>query len=470
VLRPFDFAQGKIAYCVLRVAYSVSTRQTALALFLLASIVYHFPLAYNLLHKPFFNYAPGQDVASTSLLPIEILERGDFALDKYREFYKRFYHDPYFVAEVNGRLVSRSPVAAAVLAVPFYGLPLGMGWIANPRLTWLVFPWSGYVVAKFAAAFITALGAVMFFFCARELADLRTSASLTLALAFGTSVWSTATQGLWQQTPSILFQVIAIWFLLRGRRRGADAVAPAAFFLSAATIARPNNGIAALLFTFYVLLFYRSAFWRWIIWAIPPALFFFAYNAIYNGSPFVFGYQDGVAQYIITPQLDALLGLFVSPSRGLLVYSPFLVFALLRGLPAHSGGRAVRPTDSERLFYWFAASVFALNVLFVSTFKVWDGGWGYGTRNLVDVLPYAVLLLVPTFTRLRGAWLAAFWVMVAYAAIVQSFGLWDYGERWHWHWENYNYDVWNIAENEPLFYLREYLRMAQSYLSGRGFR
>ena len=197
MLRPFDFAQGKIAYCVLRVAYSVSTRQTALALFLLASIVYHFPLAYNLLHKPFFNYAPGQDVASTSLLPIEILERGDFALDKYREFYKRFYHDPYFVAEVNGRLVSRSPVAAAVLAVPFYGLPLGMGWIANPRLTWLVFPWSGYVVAKFAAAFITALGAVMFFFCARELADLRTSASLTLALAFWTSVWSTATQGLW---------------------------------------------------------------------------------------------------------------------------------------------------------------------------------------------------------------------------------------------------------------------------------
>lgn len=441
---------------------SLTTRQTALTLFLLALVVYNFPLVYNLLHKPFFTWAPGQDLASTSLLPLVLLERGDFTLNEYREFFTRNWRDPYFVAEVNGQIVSRSPVMAAVLAVPFYGVPLATGWITHPPQRWLVYPWSAFFAAKSAAAFITALAVVMFFFCARELTDLKTSAALAVVFAFGTSVWSTASQGLWQQTPSILFQVIALWFILRGYRKGAAAVAPAAFFFSAATISRPNNGIIALLFTFYVLLIHRCALWGWSAWAIPPAAFFLAYNAIYNGSPFVFGYQDGVLQYFTGPQLEGILGSLISPSRGLLVYSPFFVFALF------GAWRALQ--EPARAFYLFAAMVFAFGILSLSVLRGWDGGWGYGTRMLVDVLPYATLLLIPAFQRLRGVARFAFWGMVAYAVILQSFGLWDYGVRWHWHWENWAYNVWDVAQSEPLFYLKQYAAMAQRFWGVYGIR
>lgn len=433
----------------------LTSNQTALALFIAAFLVYSFPLAYDLFHKPFFGWAPGQDLASTSLLPIVILERGDFTLDEYRDFYTQYWHDPYFVAEVNGKLVSRSPVAAAVLAIPFYGVPLGTGWINNPGSTAFFFPWSGFFPAKFAAAFITALAVIMFFFCARELADLKTSTALSIVFAFATSAWSTASQGLWQQTPSILFQLMGIWFILRGRRKGAFAIAPAAFFFSAATIARPNNGLIALLFTLFVLLFYRSAFWRWVVWSLPPALFFFAYNAIYNGSPLVFGYQDGIAQYLTLPRLEAIVGLFVSPSRGLLIYSPFFIFAFL--------GFWFARLEKERRFYWFCAISVALYVLVLSMWDYWDGGWGYGTRMLTDALPFAMLLLIPAFTRLKGIGLFSFWAMVAFAAVLQSFGLWDYGVRWHWHWDNYAYDVWSVADDEPLFYLKQYASMAMHY-------
>jgi hypothetical protein len=434
-----------------------ATRRTVLAIFVLALIVYLFPLVYDLVHKPFFTWAPGQDLASTSLLPVVLLEHGDFTLNEYKGFYTEYFRSPYFIAEVNGKIVSRSPVVAAVLAVPFYGIPLGTGWLRNTGRSWLEFPWSAFFPGKFAAAFITALAAAMFFFCARELTDLRTSAAITLVFAFATSVWSTASQGLWQQTPSVLFQITGVWFLLRGNRKGADAVAPGALFFSAATASRPNDALAAILFTIYVLIRYRSAFWKWIAWAILPALLVFSYNAVYNGSPFVFGYQDGITQYFSLPSPEAVLGLLVSPSRGLLIYSPFFVLAIF-------GVWHVR-LERERLFYWFAVTISVLNLLMIGMWYDWAGGWGFGTRLLVDVIPYATFLLIPVLVQLRGVARFAFWASVAYATILQSFGLWDYGWRWHWHWDDLAYDVWNIPESEPLFYLKQYAEMASYYLN-----
>jgi hypothetical protein len=434
-----------------------ATQRAAILVFAVAFVVYVFPIVYDLGYKPFFNYTAGQDVASTSMLPVRLLQYGDFLLDEYQSFFKQNWISPGMIAQVNGHIVSRSPVGAAVLAIPFYGIPLGTGWIANPPQPWLSYPWSAFFPGKFAAAFMSACAVVMFFFCARELTDVRASAALAWVFAFGTSLWSTATQGLWQQTPSVFLQTIALWFILRGRRAGAAAIVPAAFFLSAATISRPNNALPALLFTVYLLIEYRSAFPRWVLWAIPPALFFLAYNAIYNGSPFVFGYQEGFQADMTAPQLDGILGLVFSPSRGLLVYSPFFAFALV--------GAWLARHESARRFYLFAGLNILLGTVLISMFIPWDAGWGYGTRYMTDLLPYLMLFLVPVFKRLRGWGLGAFLVMAVYAGIVQGFGLWDYGERWHWHWANYRYDVWNVPENEPLFYLKQYVAMARYFLS-----
>ena len=435
----------------------MTTRRTALALFFAISIVYQFPLIYNLFYKPFFNWAPGIDIASTSLLPLSLLGRGDFFLDQFQEFANQNYRQPYFLAEVNGRTVSRFPVVAAVLAIPFYGVPLGTDWIANSGYEWLPYPWSAFIVARFSAAFMVALAVVMFFFCARKLADRNTSLAVAFIFGLATSVWSTATQGLWQHTPSLLLQLIGIWFILRGRDKGAMAVAPGALFFSAATIARQNDALPALLFTIYIVIEYRAVLWRWIAWAIPPALLAIIYNTIYNGSPLVFGYQEGLQQTMGLPRLDGIAGLFLSPSRGLLIYSPFFIFSLL-------GWQQISKT-SDRDFYVLAALIFAASVLFLSTFQAWDGGWGYGTRLMVDVLPYAVFLLIPAVTRLQGMGRSTFWGLVACAVVLQGFGLWDYGARWHWHWEGWTYNVWDIAENEPLFYLKEYAAMAHHFLT-----
>ncbi len=435
------------------------TQRTVLALFLVSFLVYIFPLVFDLTYKPFFGYIAGQDVVSTSFLPLSLLKRGDFTLSEFTDFFNANWRSPYFVIEIDGDVVSRYPVAAAVLALPFYGLPVGLGWIENPSPGWLFYPWSAFFAAKFAAAFMSALAVAMLYLCARELTDTGASLALATAFGFGTSIWSTVSQGLWQHTPGILFQVIALWFLLRGRRRGANAVTPAAFFFSAATISRTYVAIAAALFTLYIFLAYRSALTRWVFWAIPPALLTFAYNAIYNGSPLVFGYQEGITQGMSLPRPDALLGLLLSPSRGLLVYSPFLVLAF--------SSAVMLLREQERLFYLFAGMTFLLCYLFLSMFQGWEGGWGYGARLLTDVLPYAILLLVPALKRLSGISRGAFAVMVGYAVFLQSFGLWDFGARWHWHWPGWQANVWDVAECEPVFYLQQYAAMAGRFLSSR---
>lgn len=432
------------------------THLAALLIFLSSFLVYLFPFAYDLLYKPFFTISPGIDVVPAALLPVSFLERGDFYLDPFSEFFTLNYHDPFFVAQVDGHLVSRYPIVAAVLATPFYGVPLGEDWLTHTRADWLAYPRSALFLARVPAAFITSLAVLMFFFCAHCLTDLKTSASLAIIFAFGTSVWTTASQALWQHTPSLLLLLIGVWFVLRGARHGAMASVPGAFFISTAVVARANNLFAAAALTLYVCLKWRPALVRWALCAIPPLLAFLWYNTAYNGAPLVFGYQAGFVQTMSLFRFDGLMGIFISPSRGLLVYSPFLIFAFI-------GFRHV--SANYRSFYLAAGAILVLNVYTLSLFQNWDGGWGYGTRLLVDALPFAMFGLIPALERLRGLSRWGFWALVAFSSGLQILGLWDYGEHWHWHWENWNYNVWDVAENEPLYYFKQYWEMAIHFLS-----
>ena len=302
--------------------------------------------------------------------------------------------------------------------------------------------------AKVSAAFITALAIVAFFFCARELTDLSTSRLVTIAFAFGSSVWATASQGLWQHTPSILFQALAFWFLLRDTEGGGwKTLAPAGLFLSLATIARPPVLVIALVFSLFVLFYRRNAFLPFVLFALPPLILALIYNFLINGSPFVFGYQEGAAQIFAFPRWEAIQGLLFSSGRGLFVYSPFL---LLIPVGIWYGWR-----QPQRFFYIFLALAF---VAYTGIMAAWGslGGWAYGSRMLTDTLPAACLLIIPAIEKIHGKWRGALWGVVLLAAGVQSLGLWDYGVRFHADPAN---SVWSIENNEPLFYLKTYISM-----------
>ena len=418
-------------------------QRAALILFILALLIYTFPLAYNALVTPFFHAVPSQDVVSASLAPVSLLTRGNFYLDQYRRYVANNYPEPNFVAEINGHMVARTTVVSGVLALPFMGASLGTGWLARTA--------NVFDIAKLAAAVLTALAVLAFFFAARELTDTATSTLVTVAFAFGSSIWATASQGLWQHTPSVLFQSIALWFIARGLRRGANAMILAGLFFSLATISRPPVVVVALVFTIFVLVHFRQAVVPFILAALPPLVLALIYNASVNGSPFVFGYQDQVAFGF--PQWEAYQGLLFSPSRGLFVFSPFLLLAPI--------GLWIGWRRERKYLYAYLAIAF---LAYTTIMAAWGslGGWAYGSRMLTDTLPVMCLLIIPAVERIRGNGRTALWVVVLVAAFVQSLGVWDYGVRFH----GAGNSVWSIENNEPLFYLRLYIEMAQGFFAG----
>ncbi len=416
--------------------------QRAFLLFALALLVYVAPLVFNALVTPFFHAIPSQDVVGASLVPMSVITRGNFYLDQYRRYIANNYVEQHFAADVNGHLVSLTPVMAGVLAVPFMGAGVGSGWIAR---TVHVFD-----VAKLAAALITAVSVIAFFFTASELSDLATSTFASFAFAFGSAVWVTASQGLWQHTPSVLFQSIALWYFARGIRRGPTALIPAGLYLSLAVISRPPVLVIALALALYVLFHARRALVPFVLSVLPPLALALVYNTLANGSPLVFGYQEGVADHFAFPTTEAIQGLLFSPSRGLFVFSPFLLLApwgLVYGW-VH---------DRRPLYVYLALAALA----YLLVMAAWGslGGWAYGARMLTDILPAMCLLIAPAVERM-AKWRGALWGIALFAALVSSLGVWDYGVRFHADPAN---SVWSIENNEPLFYLRQYMFMFQEF-------
>ena len=416
------------------------TQRRALMFFAIAFAIYLIPLAYNNWVTPFFHIIPSQDVVSASLVPTSILTRDNFYLDQYRKYIANNYPEQHFSIEINNHLVSITPITAGILAIPFIGFGLGSGWIER---TFNVFDW-----ARLAAAFITACAVLAFFFAARALTDLGTATLVTIGFAFGSSVWATASAGLWQHTPSILFQSMAFWFLLRGIRDGKQNLAPAGLFLSLATVARQPNFLTAGLATIFVLLYFRKSLLPFILWALPPLILVLIYNSVINGSPLSFGYQDEATKFSM-PQWETIQGLLFSPSRGLFILSPFLFLAPV--------GLWFGWKTQYRYFYGLMAIAF---ICYTGIMAAWGslGGWAYGARMLTDALPAICLLIIPAVEKIRGKWRSGLTLIVFFAAFIQSLGLFDYGVTFHADPSN---SVWSIENNEPLFYLKLYISMIQ---------
>ena len=107
---------------------------------------------------------------------------------------------------------------------------------------------------------------------------------------------------------------------------------------------------------------------------------FFAIWAIYNmlrfGLPWRLGYEG--PQTFNHPLFDGLLGLTVSPGRGLLWHAPFVVAALVGLRLAWS---------RSRLLVLFAVVLLVARLLFYSRWWAWNGGWNWGPRFLVPAMP-----------------------------------------------------------------------------------
>jgi hypothetical protein len=292
---------------------------------------------------------------------------------------------------------------------------------------------------KFGAAFAVAATAIVLFLAARIFVRPGSAVWLALAYGLGTCAWSSTSQTLWQHGPMDLFLALGSYFLLRpDRARSAPWVG---LCYASAFLCRPTAAVAVLAAGGYYALKDRRALLRFVLGGVPIALLLATYNLYYFGKPLVLGQlathasmggssevvdgaragSSALASQVFGNSLGGgLAGIFLSPARGMLVFSPILGVALwgLVSVWRDAKYQALRP---------IAIAGVAM-CLMVARWYGWWGGWCYGYRLLVDAVVLLAFLAIPIVESIRRRRvLAAICVVcLTWSVFVQAIGAFAY--------------------------------------------
>ncbi len=357
------------------------------------------------------------DTIAARLQAFSLVREGNLDLDEFTWLRPRADVRPYFLLrDGSGRWRSKYPVAtpvvAAPLAWPFERWAAARGIEdrdARFRLLTVVFE-------RVASALLVAPSVALVLLAAAEIAPLGWAVAASLVYAFGTSTW-TYSQALWQHALAELGIAGAALCLLRSPSPHRFALAGTAMALALA--ARPTTVIIAVILALYLWRERRAALW----WFAPPyalgALLLAAYNARTLARA-TGGYAGGGIGF---PAVEGLLGLLVSPNRGLFVYCPLALLALVA---------LARPTQ-PRVARWFALALPAYALLF-ATSRIWWGGFSWGPRFFTDVMPLITLAALPVAGALWTAHRGARLLLIAGAAwgiAVQAIGVYCDDNDWN---------------------------------------
>ena len=222
----------------------------------------------------------------------------------------------------------------------------------------------------------------------------------TAALLFGTCLFFYGAL-LFAHTLAALLVYAAYRALFPGGEpetpRGAVAAGALAGF---ATLTDYPAALAVIVFAGALLVWRRRRLAFFLLGGAPFALLFAAFNWVMFRSVFTLSrsheaFASNIAYTsrglwgLSIPSLPALWTVILSPSRGLLFYSPVLLLAI----------PALRPRDAAG---WTRIALIAAALLFLASYSASDGGWGAGTRYLVFIVPI-VAEAIPLPTARSGA-------------------------------------------------------------------
>lgn len=319
---------------------------------------------------------------------MSMIKEGNIDLDEYKEIMPS---DDYRIVKVNDHFHSLFSVGAPLLAVPFVYI-----------YDRFFFDLEGFLknnvpagkIEMVVASFITALVAVFIYLIARFFLSTPLSLLLVFIFAFCTSAWSTASRALWQHGPSMLMLSIALYLILLARRNP-KIIQFASIPLALSYVMRPTNNVSVLLLTVFVFIFYRKFFFKYLLWALIVATPYLAFNiSTYHTllPPYYVGHLNG--NFLSAERLfEAFPGHIISPSRGLFVFTPVLLFSIW-GMVL-----SIRKKNPEKLDY-FLIGIIALHTLVISLVFLWWGGHAYGPRYTSDMIPFFIYFLIPAIQRM----------------------------------------------------------------------
>ena len=272
------------------------------------------------------------DTEPTTLTALSLARGDGIFLDRFRPVLRQPDGTLLpFVAEARGHIVSRYPLATALLAVPlvlpqtWYFDARYPGWDQRPDVAWSV----AKLMGKHAAAVFAALAAVAIYRLLRRMGLGRVALPATLAAALGTDLWTVGSQALWQHAPAALLLTGTMLLLLPERpsrlRLGLAGLATALL-----VACRAIDVVFALVVLGWVAATHPGRLSWFLIAPLAVAVMLLSYNlslfeTLSGGQAALEAMHPevhGVAGPWTGNPVEGLVGTLFSPSRGLFVYLP----------------------------------------------------------------------------------------------------------------------------------------------------
>lgn len=351
-------------------------RYIAALLFLFALSV--FLLSYSgLLHS--------DDEMSMVAVTESLVKRGNFAIDQIA--WNQDQSGGIGRYGTDGHLYSKYGWAQSLMASPLYILAMLVPLFGLVQTTMLF------------NAIITALTAAFLFLLTRQLGFGKgTGVLMVLLFSFTTLAWVYAKYFFSEPLTALLF-VVAFYVMRAGREEITHRQALIAGILLGLSVA--TKSASALFLIFYYLL--PVSTWlrqsrsenipisrlltRLVMLSIPIAVFALSvgmYNFARFGSPLDAGYNAD--ETFNGDIIIGVYGLLFTPGKSLFLYSPILLVFFL-GYPAF-----FRRYRTQALFI---LAIIVTTILLYAKWHAWHGGWGWGPRFLVPVIPFLLIGALP---------------------------------------------------------------------------
>lgn len=375
---------------------------------------------------------------------MSIIKEGNTDLDEYQQLIEAEHY--YAIHRIGDHLYTQYPIGTSLLALPYVAfldhffkrslaidLEHFIGEVSPRGLEILIA--SNFVAL--ATVCIYLIGQLLF-------QKQRYSFLLAFIFAFCTSAWSTASRALWQHGPSALLLAFSLYALLSAKyhpRYASWLIQLVSIPLAFSYVVRPTNGLSILLFSIVIFIRYRRHFIPYCLWSMIVAIPFFIYNfRVYHSLLPPYYASPNQLQFNIRI-IEGLAGTLLSPSRGLFIFTPVLLFSIYGII------LKIRRKHLDILDYSIL-TIIILHWILSSSHPHWWGGHSYGPRYFIDVLPYFLYFLVPVFTeisKLSGAKRTGF-VVVLCCTLVISFLIHFRGAT-NWDVHYWNSEPINVDED-----------------------
>ena len=298
---------------------------------------------------------------------------------------------PYNVRIVNDRRLSNYPIGMTVPALPVALLSrLTEAKLDTEKVHLRIEKLIGSLIAA------TAMG--VFFLIALHLLPAGPALLGAYLVALGSTMYSTNSLGLWQHGGVVLWSLTILLVEFRRPTAGLPGTLVQAVCCALLLMTRLSSGVFILLIGLWVLVRAPGrAILLGILSAVAALPWVIVNLMFYDNLVGPSGQQMEGSRWV-NPLSTALLGVLFSPARGLFIYQPWLVLALIS---AAFGFKAQRRWFSRAPGWWLVCGITLLtHIILVSAWSMWWGGHCWGSRLLAGVIPLGGLLVLPAVGRL----------------------------------------------------------------------